>query len=171
MTPHENAHGAVGKPCDLVGSDALTCPIALWAELPVPSAVRCLDGSGRVVWLCAARRIAQDARGRGEVVFGPLEYQALALGLAEGRADGQEVAAWCARKRQSPGWVLGAGVAVAGAVGLLDGGGRVAASALGGRTMGWLVQAMGLRFDGVESVEREGVAVAARAEEVALAAL
>lgn len=134
--------------------DALRYPVALWADLPIPASlvVLCRD---RRVWLTASRWRAQDARGRGEPVFGPSEYESAAAAVLDGRATTLDVIGWVGRKTDQPGWSLDPREAVAGALGLVEVVGdpkgahrwRVRPELLRGVTWGRALEAMGLRLE------------------------
>lgn len=86
--------------------DALELPVAWWAHLPVPSSLLVATSSGVLAWFTASRSRASTARAAREAVFGPSEYEALVLAIAEQRATRNDVERWVRRKLEVPTWLL-----------------------------------------------------------------
>lgn len=116
-------------------AEALDLPVALWADLPVPSSIRVRTATGRTAWLTASRRRLRVAADAGQAAFGPTEYEAALAGILERRAGPRDLDGWIDRKRATQGgWVLVPLEAVGGAAGLVTPRGRVTRETLGATT-------------------------------------
>lgn len=99
----------------LAVSEVLTLRPALLSVMPLPSTVLCArdeDAGGGLVVLTTSRQAYEAARERRLPVFVGGEIGELALAAENDRAYPPQLAAWCARKLEDPGWRLNRAVAL-----------------------------------------------------------